>query len=111
MTKKFNRRQSLEQSEVILEDVQEVEQEPKVEQEPVNVTLETQIPTEIARAEHTVLPPTREEIDFAKRFTGYPSKIDYNELYLVEACVRKGLLAQFGDDEFARGYKWHFFCK
>lgn len=106
----YDKDKSLEEGEIVLEDVSveattsaDVETTELIEQESVNEPMEVAIPTTIE--------PTPTEIKFARHFTGHPSKVNFNELGLAEVCAAKGLLADFGNGKFARGYKWHISCK
>lgn len=98
--KRFNREASLEQDEVILDEVQEA-------------------PEEVVKADQTFAEreqaltgePTKEEVAFAKQLTGYPQHFDQASVDLVAACVAKGLAADFGADGYARGSKWYLHCK
>ena len=114
MAKKLNKLRSLDEGEIVLEDVPEAEvvawsdvQEPEtfaereqgVENEPVEIALPTNSE------------PTPTEIKFAKGFKGTPSPVDHASKQLAQSCASKGLLADFGADTYARGFKWHLYCK
>lgn len=92
--KRFNREASLEQDEVILDEVQEA---------PEDVIQVNQ--------EVTTTEPTKEEVAFAKQLTGSPQHFDQSSVALIAACVAKGLAADFGAEGYARGFKWHLHCK
>lgn len=98
--KRFNREASLEQDEVILDEVQEAPEE--VVQVDQAFTEREQAPTG---------EPTKEEVAFAKQLTGSPQHFDQASVALIAACVAKGLAADFGAEGYARGFKWHLHCK
>lgn len=111
----FDKASSFAEDDVVLSEVPEAEvvawsdvQEPEtfaereqgVENEPVEIALPTNSE------------PTPAEIKFAKGFKGTPSPVDYASKQLAESCASKGLLAAFGADYgYARGFKWHLYCK
>ena len=87
-------------------DVQETEvftlREQGVKNEPMDVAVPTSESNE----------PTPAEIKFAKGFKGTPSPVDHASKQLAQSCASTGLLADFGpDDGYARGFKWHLYCK
>lgn len=111
----FDKDASLDAGEVILEevpeaevvawsDVQETENSAEREQEPKDEQVEAKV--------STVTEPTPTEIKFAKGFKGTPSPVDNASKQLAQSCASTGLLADFGpDDGYARGFKWHLYCK
>lgn len=110
MTKKFNRKRSLDEGEIVLEEVSldeaistDVEVIVPIEQESANV--EVTVPTS------DTTEPTQAEIKFAKGFTGTPTPVDYASKQLAQSCARKKLLAEFESGQYARGSQWHIYCK
>lgn len=103
MTKKFNKKRSLDEGEVILDDTQETE---FIESLPAETTY-----VEIAVPTSDNSEPTQAQIKFAKAFTGHPTPVSDDALELAQSCVSKKLLAGFGADGFARGSLWHRYCK
>ena len=122
MAKKLNKLRSLDEGEIVLEDIPEAEvvswdgdvsatvesvqetetfreREQGVENEPVEIALPTNSE------------PTPTEIKFAKGFKGTPGPVDHASKQLAQSCASKGLLADFGADTYARGFKWHLYCK
>ena len=117
MGKKFNKMRSLEEGEVILDDVQETEtftereQDTTIEQESANVEVTVSTSSEPTADLASSCQPTAAEIKFAKSFTGTPTPVDYTSIQLAQSCVAKKLLADFGTDGFARGSLWFTYCK
>lgn len=105
----FDKESSFAEDDVVLSEVSEApeaevvawgEPEPEVE----NAKLEIALPTNSE--------PTPTEIKFAKGFKGTPSPVDNASKQLAQSCASTGLLADFGpDDGYARGFKWHLYCK
>lgn len=113
MSKKFNKKRSLEEGDVILEDTQETE---FIESLPTETTyVEIAVPTSDNSEPTTDLAsscqPTEAQIKFAKAFTGHPTTVSDDAIELAQSCVSKKLLAGFGADGFARGSLWHRYCK
>lgn len=109
MTKKFNKKRSLEEGEIVLDDVSaNVETTEFIESLPTETTyveLEVAVPTS-DKSE-----PTQAQIKFAKAFTGYPTPVDLSSIELAQSCVDKKLLAEFDTGSFARGSQWFTYCK
>ncbi len=110
MTKKFNRKRSLDEGEIVLEEVSldeaistDVEVIVPIEQESANV--EVTVPTS------DTTEPTQAEIKFAKGFTGTPTPVSDYAAELAKSCARKKLLAEFESGQYARGSQWHIYCK
>lgn len=102
----FDKDASLEQGEVVLEDVQEAEvvawSDEPVEETPY-VAVEATVPTEPARTDEL----TQADIKWAKaNLKGNPHPFDSDSAELLERLVRYGIAADFGDDGFGRGYKF-----
>lgn len=113
MTKKFNRKRSLDEGEIILEEVSTsvetvelTETFPTENLNDVEITLSTNAAIEIQSPDT----PTTDEIVFSKGFTGIPTSVGDSSLQIAESCVSKKLLAKHGF-EFARGSQWFKFCK
>ena len=104
----FDKEASLDAGEVILEEVTEAEVVAWSETEVENVTVEAKVSTKPASIPSE---PTPTEIKFAKGFKGTPSPVDHASKQLAQSCASKGLLADFGADTYARGFKWHLYCK
>lgn len=90
---KFNKSQSLEEGEVVLDEVQP-------EQESANVEVKVSANSE----------PTAKELQLAKELSGTPRSFDSEHQSVLESLARYGIAASFGDD-WGRGHKWHQFCK
>lgn len=110
MTKKFNRKRSLDEGEIVLEEVSldeaistDVEVIVPIEQESANV--------EVTVSASDTTEPTQAEIKFAKGFTGTPTPVSDYALELAQSCARKKLLAEFESGQYARGSQWHVYCK
>lgn len=101
----FDKESSFAEDEVVLSEVPEAEVVAWSETEPKDEQVEAKV---------SVIPsePTSVEIEFAKGFKGTPSAVDYTSKQLAQSCASKGLLADFGTDlGYARGFKWHLYCK
>lgn len=110
MSKKFNKKRSLDEGEVILDDVQETD---SIEILPTETTyVEIEVSTEPASITNSANPePTQTQIKFAKAFTGHPTPVSDDAIELAQSCVSQKLLAGFGTDGYARGSLWHRYCK
>jgi hypothetical protein len=114
MAKKLNKLRSLDEGEIILEevpeaevvawsDVQETETFAEREQEPKDEPMETKVSAEPARTDEL----TQADIKWAKaNLKGNPHPFDSASAELLERLVRYGIAADFGDDGFGRGHKF-----
>ena len=104
MAKKLNKLRSLEEGEVILEDIPESEvvawSEPV--EEPKDVTVEAKVSTDEL---------TQADIKWAKaNLKGNPHHFDSASAELLERLVHYGIAADFGTkDGFGRGYKFFMY--
>ena len=100
MAKKLNKLRSLEEGEVILEDVPE--SEVVAWSEPVEETPYVPVEAKVSTDEFT-----QADIKWAKaNLKGNPHPFDSDSAELLERLVRYGIAADFGDDGFGRGYKF-----
>lgn len=98
MAKKFNKLRSLDEGEVILEEVPEAEVVAWSEPEVGDVPLEAKVSTDEL---------TQADIKWAKaNLKGNPHPFDSASTELLERLVHHGIAADFGDDGFGRGYKF-----
>ena len=103
MAKKLNKLRSLDEGEIILEEVPEAEvvawSDPEPVREPPYVTVETKVPT--------VTELTQADIKWAKaNLKGNPHPFDSASAELLERLVRHGIAADFSDEGFGRGHKF-----
>jgi 2',3'-cyclic-nucleotide 2'-phosphodiesterase (5'-nucleotidase family) len=126
MAKKLNKLRSLDEGEIILEDipeaevvswdgdvsatvesVQETENSAEREQEPKDEQVEAKVSTEPARTDEL----TQADIKWAKaNLKGSPDQFDSSTTELLERLVRYGIAADFGTkDGFGRGYKFFMY--
>lgn len=116
MAKKLNKLRSLDEGEIVLEDIPEAEvvswdgdvsatvesvQETEVfterEQEPKDEQVEAKVSTELTPA----------DIKWAKaNLKGHPDPFDSASAELLERLVRHGIAADFGNEGFGRGHKF-----
>lgn len=116
--RKFNREASLEAEEVILDLAVE---NPDSAIDTANVSVEimktldpTEIPKEPVNVEtkvSAVSEPTRAEIQLAQQLTGSPQVFDGVLEATLQSLARYGIAASFADEGYARGHRWHQFCK
>lgn len=102
MAKKLNKLRSLDEGEIILEEVPESEvvawSDPEPVGEPKDVTVEAKVSTDEL---------TQADIKWAKaNLSGHPNSFDRASTELLERLVRYGIAADFGDDGFGRGHKF-----
>lgn len=102
MAKKLNKLRSLDEGEIILEEVPESEvvawSDPEPVGEPKDVTVEAKVSTDEL---------TQADIKWAKaNLSGHPNSFDSASTELLERLVRYGIAADFGDDGFGRGHKF-----
>jgi len=102
MAKKLNKLRSLDEGEIILEEVPESEVVAWSDPEPVggpkDVTVEAKVSTDEL---------TQADIKWAKaNLKGNPHPFDSASTELLERLVRYGIAADFGDDGFGRGHKF-----
>ena len=102
MAKKLNKLRSLDEGEIILEEVPESEvvawSDPEPVGEPKDVTVEAKVSTDEL---------TQADIKWAKaNLKGNPHPFDSASTELLERLVRYGIAADFGDDGFGRGHKF-----
>lgn len=114
MAKKLNKLRSLDEGEIILEevpeaevvawsDVQETETFAEREQEPKDEPMETKVSAEPARTDEL----TQADIKWAKaNLSGHPNSFDRASTELLERLCRYGIAADFGDEGFGRGHKF-----
>ena len=100
MTKlKFNKEQSLDEDEIVLEEVQESEEFTEQVEEPVYV-METPISTE----------PTKQELQLAQQLSGTPHAFGSEYQSVLESLCSKGIASNHAG-LYGRGFRWHQFCK
>lgn len=102
MAKKLNKLRSLDEGEIVLEEVPEAEvvawSDPEPVGEPKDVTVEAKVSTDEL---------TQADIKWAKaNLKGNPHPFDSASTELLERLVHHGIAADFGDDGFGRGYKF-----
>lgn len=110
MAKKLNKLRSLDEGEIILEEVPESEvvawtdntagiiTDPEPVEDAPYVTMEAKVSTDEL---------TQADIKWAKaNLKGNPHPFDSASAELLERLVRYGIAADFGDDGFGRGYKF-----
>ena len=109
MAKKLNKLRSLDEGEIILEevpeaevvawsDVQETETFAEREQEPKDEPMEAKVSTDEL---------TQADIKWAKaNLSGHPNSSDRASTELLERLCRYGIAADFGDEGFGRGHKF-----
>lgn len=102
MAKKLNKLRSLDEGEIILEEVPEAEvvawSDPEPVGEPKDVTVEAKVSTDEL---------TQADIKWAKaNLSGHPNSFDRASTELLESLCRYGIAADFGDEGFGRGHKF-----
>ena len=102
MAKKLNKLRSLDEGEIILEEVPEAEvvawSDPEPVGEPKDVTVEAKVSTDEL---------TQADIKWAKaNLKGNPHHFDSDSAELLERLVHYGIAADFGDEGFGRGHKF-----
>lgn len=102
MAKKLNKLRSLDEGEIILEEVPESEvvawSDPEPVGEPKDVTVEAKVSTDEL---------TQADIKWAKaNLSGHPNSFDRASTELLERLCRYGIAADFGDEGFGRGHKF-----
>lgn len=102
MAKKLNKLRSLDEGEIILEEVPEAEvvawSDPEPVGEPKDVTVEAKVSTDEL---------TQADIKWAKaNLSGHPNSFDRASTELLERLCRYGIAADFGDEGFGRGHKF-----
>ena len=50
------------------------------------------------------------ELVIAKQLSGHPKQFNNIEKEILESLVRKNIAADFGNEGYARGYRWHELC-
>ena len=103
MAKKLNKLRSLDEGEIILEEVPESEvvawSDPEPVGEPKDVTVEIKVSTN---------EPSQADIVWAKaNLTGYPRTFEGVSIEFLERLCRQGIAANFGVEGYARGFKFH----
>lgn len=103
MAKKLNKLRSLDEGEIILEEVPESEvvawSDPEPVGEPKDVTVEAKVSTDEL---------TQADIVWAKaNLTGYPRTFEGVSIEFLERLCRQGIAANFGVEGYARGFKFH----
>lgn len=110
MAKKLNKLRSLDEGEIILEEVPESEvvawtdntagiiTDPEPVEEAPYVTMEAKVSTDEL---------TQADIKWAKaNLSGHPNSFDRASTELLERLCRYGIAADFGDEGFGRGHKF-----
>ena len=98
--RKFDKLQSLEEGEVILEPIDEAE---VLAWSDVEETIEQEVADEVA-----IEVPTISDIKWAKaNLAGTPITYDSECIAVLQRLTRFGIAADFGADGYARGFKWH----
>lgn len=102
MAKKLNKLRSLDEGEIILEEVPEAEvvawSDPEPVGEPKDVTVEAKVSTDEL---------TQADIKWAKaNLSGHPNSFDRASTELLERLCRYGIAADFSDEGFGRGHKF-----
>ena len=102
MAKKLNKLRSLEEGEIVLQEVPEAEvvawSDPEPVGEPKDVTVEAKVSTDEL---------TQADIKWAKaNLKGNPHSFDRASTELLERLCRYGIAADFGDEGFGRGHKF-----
>ena len=102
MAKKLNKLRSLEEGEIVLQEVPEAEvvawSDPEPVGEPKDVTVEAKVSTDEL---------TQADIKWTKaNLSGHPNSFDRASTELLERLCRYGIAADFGDEGFGRGHKF-----
>ena len=108
MVKKFNKAQSLDEGEIVMETIEEAEvlawSDNEPEQEPTDDVMEVEVSTV---TKTPITEPTQADLKWAKvNLAGTPGTFDSESLELLQRLARYGIAADFGDEGYARGYKW-----
>ena len=106
MAKKLNKLRSLDEGEIILEEVPEAEVVAWSDPEPVEETPYVPVEAKVSTDELT-----QADIKWAKaNLSGHPNSFDRASTELLERLCRYGIAADFGTkDGFGRGYKFFMY--
>ena len=103
MAKKLNKLRSLDEGEIILEEVPESEVVAWSDPEPVGEPKDEPLEIKVSTNE-----PSQADIVWAKaNLTGYPRTFEGVSIEFLERLCRQGIAANFGVEGYARGFKFH----
>ena len=94
-------------------DLSDDEHEQKVEASIDEMEASDEQPIENVEVEPfpTPLTVSKELLTIAKTLTGKPIQVPEESLSDYDQLVELGIAANFGNDGYARGYKWKQYCK